>query len=169
VIISADRLELTDSNSHLAYSRIGSVLSLSWIDGGQNPSLYAERTAAAFDPGQLELDVGGQWRFTEAGADGWCDATLVPASASMVCQNGPTATPEQIFTLTRAEQRASIFGDLGGVWNITVGGETCTATLEGQTARASCSTEGSAEVTFSGNMASGSTSEGIEFSGQRLQ
>ncbi len=125
-----------------------------------------QHTAAAGDPGSLGINPFGTWVFTDTTGGDTCTATLSAGSFSNSCSG---ATDQ--WTAQRTTTKDSIFGDLGGDWTFTAGSTTCTAHLVGSTFSASCGETGGSQtsvtLTVSGNVLSGTTSDGYELSGNK--
>jgi hypothetical protein len=130
------------------------------------------------DLGVIPLDLGGEWRME--GRDGrlLCAADISPEDGFGGCQETddygiPGAVKH--FITERLEPAPSIFGALGGVWNVIVrdpstGG--CTAVLRDKTVTAHClgiSERLTGTITFTLNegVGSGSSDEGLEVSAVR--
>lgn len=125
--------------------------------------------------------VGGSWTFTHPGvSSGRCEADLRPASFNAHCVNvlyAPSHLPNLNHSLSavRSTVLPSVFGDLGGVWQLqSDGGQggRCTARFEGSEFTASCvgtwtEFDGALTFTLGNGVASGSSSEGLEISAVR--
>ncbi|HEX8791045.1 MAG TPA: hypothetical protein VF765_08825 [Polyangiaceae bacterium] len=177
-------LDIPSTGSSLAYSANGSTLTVLWtLDGTADP-IDATRAAAAMNLGIIPDDVGGTWSFSSAGSAETCTATLAPSQVSGSCNAYlygwpnplPVPIPGVTYTAARTQQLSSVFGDLGGTWQVmdNQGGPgSCTATFQGSTFSASCNDAtdafgGTVQLTFNGTtMASGMTGNGIELSAQK--
>jgi hypothetical protein len=128
--------------------------------------------------GIFPLPLSGAIHFsgTTANAAG-CDFSLDPTAFSFVC-TGYIKRDYDLPSFTGAQAQgthsatgASVFGDLGGTWLVSSGTANCQAVLAGSTITIACSNAGpyTGQVTLNvnGNLISGSTSGGLEFTAQR--
>ncbi len=182
---STFNLDIPSTGSSLAYSASGSVLTVLWTLDGSATSIATTRAAAAMNLGIIPEDVGGTWSFSSsAGGSDSCTVSLAASQVSGAC-NGyvpnwpyplPAPLPGVHYTATRTGQLNSVFGDLGGTWQVSDGQGgpgACTVTFQGSTFSSSCNGAtdalgGTVQLTFSGTtMASGTTGNGIELSAQK--
>jgi hypothetical protein len=166
---------LADGDSFwVTWQRAGAPLSTFWL----------ERMApSAFSLGAFPIDLSGDWAAVgdSANADTACIASLGP-DVSGACLNVgsksqlPRWLPDPsngAFAGKRTSTAASVFGDLGGSWQIAFsGGGTCNASFVGGSVDLACGDDprlgfGSLHVDVMGSTLSGYTSNGIEFSAQR--
>ncbi|MBI3200546.1 MAG: hypothetical protein HYZ29_03315 [Myxococcales bacterium] len=129
--------------------------------------------------GAIPFDVSGSW-FVAGASDStnFCSWSLGASKAVAECGSVgflPTWIGRPSNASANAQRKsslASIFGDLGGEWHVALStGGTCTARFEGSKISASCSGagefDGSFELLFDGDVASGSTDRGLELSAKR--
>jgi hypothetical protein len=127
----------------------------------------------------LPVQAGGTWSFMaqQPGDSGICTGQLSPGQISANCQ-GVSGMPSTLPLLNgsgsalRIAQLPSIFGDLGGDWNLIGQNSHCAVTLTGNVFTATCDkssgfTGGSMTLVFGDGVASGTTSKGIEVAARR--
>ena len=120
------------------------------------------------------------WTFTgsEPSTPTHCQAQIAAPTLTAGCvgtSDFPEPFPDSLngsITGTRTQTLPSLFGDLGGTWHVTDGASgTCDATFHGNTFSVLCANAGvftgEATLTFCDGVASGSTSDSIEFSALR--
>lgn len=146
---------------------------------GSEP-LRASRTGTgAFNLGPVPLDLSGSWQITDSpAAEGnGCTASLQDGSFEATCLDSQRFRWMPDFsngsmTCQRTSALASQFGDFGGEWSCALSrGGICEFRFEGPTITSSCTNarrmNGTMTVTFNGDLASGLTSTGFEFSAKR--
>lgn len=138
------------------------------------------RTAGTGDTGIIPLPLFGDWDAHAQNSQG-CAIHAASDSASATCTQAgelPDWLRDHLsnaahLTATRTQTLPSSFGDFGGVWTFTSGyGASCTIRFEETTVSADCqnahNATGTASFTLDGDTGHGSTSQGIEFTAQRL-
>jgi hypothetical protein len=147
-----------------------------------NTIVATNSSASALDLGSFPFKVaGGVWSLnsTPADSDYGCSLNIAASAISGSCNlvKNPKWFPwvdHAQSSCAKTESRASIFGDLGGIWNCTSpSGATCTFTFDGNSVASSCGNavnrlKGNMSLVFNGSTASGSTDAGYEFSAHRL-
>jgi hypothetical protein len=181
ITIESHRLEILADELTLVVTPLGDGFDVIYGTRYREERLLATRTSAsAADLGEFPLDLAGGWLLTDTapGVVGACESLLTDGALTASCQD-VAWVPGLIRELRdgiangeRTTELPSIFGDLGGVWQIQGSrGGYCEVRFEGQTFSADCSGEGSfdgvLEAEFDGTIMSGRTSSGIEFSAQR--
>jgi hypothetical protein len=166
----------------LVFDATGSALSLVWTAANRSPvNIVSTHTDAPIAEGIFPLSLGGSWLFTGSGSGSstQCQATIGTPQLVASCTGTydfPEPLPNSLngtIIGTRMKTLTSVFGDLGGQWHLTgSGGGTCDAVFQGNTLSVTCanadSFTGQASITFCEGVASGSTSDGVEFSALRL-
>ncbi len=156
------------ATTHWSYTRRGSPITIA-----------TEHAARAADYGELPLALGGTWRWSHG--TNWCDATVEDGAATANCDADfgwtPWPLPKGAYhtgKAVRTSRASSIFGELGGTWVVSYDGvERCTATFAGRSFTCDCPRatsgwiHGYVEVHFSGDVASGLTGDGLDFSAIR--
>jgi hypothetical protein len=181
--IGAHQLALAmNGGGTLAFSDDGAAPILTWTDPNQAQltSIQVAHTGAPADLGAIPLELGGQWQFSNPPEPGACTATLQTGSFSASCSDvsgEPAGFPSlnSQLSATRTSALPSLFGELGGSWQIASnGGATggCNLTLMDNQLTASCSgtaspLDGTLSFTLEGNVGSGSTNWGLEISAVR--
>jgi hypothetical protein len=146
---------------------------------GQQHPISAQHAPAALSMGQLPVEAGGEWSLAAQapGDRGACTGKILPAQISATCQ-GVSGVPRTLPGLNgtgsaiRVAQLDSIFGDLGGDWEVNGQNGHCTAKLNGNVFTATCDRSsgfggGSITIVFGDGVASGTTSKGIEVAARR--
>jgi hypothetical protein len=181
--IDATRFLLTLDSASVNYIA-GSPPSLSYVRPftGQDNTYTVTKTDNPVDLGVIPLDVGGTWTFTRPGDPlAHCDAQVGPGTFGGRCSNvwyAPSSLPDLNHTVsaTRTTVLPSVFGELGGVWQLVSDGGSqgrCTARFEGSELIASCNSSFDAMnnstlvFTLGDGIASGSSDEGLEISAVR--
>jgi hypothetical protein len=125
--------------------------------------------------GAIPLPLTGGLRIDSGDPTAFCQSVFVDGSITANCADSadlgyllPGSAARGSANGVRLSKAASAFGDFGGTWSVQLsGGGSCTASFVGNTVSASClradTHTGSFTITFDGDSASGSTSEGIEF------
>jgi hypothetical protein len=129
--------------------------------------------------GVIPSDTGGEWTMGESFGYTDCRAMVTADSIRGAC-GGPWGTRDAFgrdrsFGAQRVGSARSIFGEIGGTWNVGLGegqGGGCTAVLRDTTFTASCSGTSSARdgrltFTLREGHGSGSSEEGLEISALR--
>jgi hypothetical protein len=127
------------------------------------------------DLGAIPFNVSGEWFLSETGTLDGCTLAVNAEQAVLGCgnANGPSWLPSPRWSSVsgpKAESLPSIFGDLGGLWLLQGTHSSCDVRFERGTIGGACrgrSTTTTFQVTFDGDHANGSSSEGLEFSAQR--
>jgi hypothetical protein len=146
---------------------------------GAAHALFSQFTPQAISMGQLPVQAGGTWMFAaqQPGDTGTCTGKLLPAQITAACQ-GVSGIPTTLPLLNgagsalRVAPLPSIFGDLGGDWELNGQNSHCAAKLNGNVFTATCDrsagfTGGSITLVFGDGVASGTTSKGIEVAARR--
>lgn len=174
--ISEDLLRVTTSRRELVLVRTSDGYDGTYEGGFVRAT---PRDGADLDLGALPLPVGGDFRLEDiSSALDWCDYTLTASSFSGDCTEGVYDPPDlpdlggAVVTAVRLKALASVFGDLGGEWEVETGeGARCKVLLDGASLELSCQDaraySGSVRMVFSRDSLSGSTDRGIEFAAQR--
>jgi hypothetical protein len=159
----------------LSFSEQAGTLSLTWQDEYETLPIATTQTSAALSEGIIPLGIGGAWTFTSHSSG--CTANIAPSQLGATCsgvEDLPAPLPyrlEGTATGQRTATASSVFGDLGGVWHITAGSAAGDATFRGNTFSVVWSGDpwgdGNVSVVFCDGMASGTTSDGVEFSAHR--
>ena len=170
------------SRSSLTFSSAGNTISLVWLaEPNDAPvNIVTTRASAPLAQGILPLPLGGLWTFagSEPGTPTHCQAQIAAPMLTAGCvgtSDFPEPFPRSLngsITGTRMQTLPSLFGDLGGTWHVTdQGSGSCDASFHGNTASVLCTNAGlftgEATLTFCDGVASGSTSDGVEFSALR--
>jgi hypothetical protein len=158
----------------LTFTAQGNAMTLIWQgDNGALP-ITTTHTAAALQQGIIPLGLGGSWAFASQSSN--CQATIGVPQFTAACTNVydlPSPLPGELngsITGQRTSTLSSVFGDLGGVWQMTAdtAGVVGHATFSGNTLSVAWSGapwgSSTASVVFCDGIASGSTSAGVEFS-----
>ena len=170
----------TQGNTSLSFTVSGTSMALTWGDSRNDlVPIAVTHGGASVDTGVLPLAVGGQWTFASNTSGGEnCTASLAENSLNATCDK--VRTPQfgklqgSVIGL-RQQQKASVFGALGGVWHFTgagtgtvdatISGNTFTAVVNGDTGPAGRS--GWATVKICNGTAAGKTSGGFELAATR--
>ena len=142
-----------------------------------NGALTATHTPGALSLGALPLSVGGSWNLAGQGAER-CTGDAHSDSLSTSCTGVgapfdilmPPAGGTGTTTAQRRSSLPSMFGDLGGSWNVVTPRAVCDVTFQDNLFSASCSQnngQGTVDLTFTDGLASGKTSQGAELSAKR--
>jgi hypothetical protein len=131
--------------------------------------------AGAIDLGVIPMRIGGQWAAVETAGMEECRAFAEQGTISGACHSLGAGWQYGGFHAEQVEHLPSIFGDLGGTWNVQnafemTGG--CTAILRDTTFTARCSGTGprsDGKITFAmqDGFGTGSSDEGLEISAVR--
>ena len=181
--IDAGSISVVANGGSLTLSRQGDALTLSYSDDVVTKTAMGQQSGGGtVSFGAIPFDLSGTVSLTEVPTDpdisaGTCGGTLTQSAITATCQKvgrPPRPAPRRLngtLSATRSAPMSSIFGDLGGVWTGSgASGDSCTVTIQGNSVATSCTggaLAGSITMVFSGNVASGTTSAGIEFSAQR--
>jgi hypothetical protein len=161
----------------LTFSAQGGAMTLVWQDDQGALPITTTHTGTALAQGIIPLNLGGTWTFVN-GSSG-CHADIGVSQFSASCTGGVVDLPEPLpesldgtVTGQRVSTASSVFGDLGGTWHIPLAsGATGDATFSGNTLTVVWKGEpwgdGTASLSFCDGIASGGTSEGVEFSAHR--
>lgn len=181
LIVDADHLTLVFGSSSFAALRDGDKFAVVTGFGSTVSANPAQRKSGpTANLGAVPLNVSGSW-YIASGLEStgeMCSWSLGVDSAEGSCLY-VGALPSWVGSPAHATASAqrkltapSIFGDLGGEWQVLLStGGTCTARFEGGKVSGACSGagefNGSFEVVFAGDIASGSTDRGLELSAKR--
>lgn len=181
VILSSTTFEvLFPTTAMVLQTTEGPQPSATFQDGNDTAFLVFSRTTGPhFDTGIMPFDLSGVWTATQQGETGVCTGTLGLTAATGSC-NGTGRVPapleplEGSISLVKVSDSASKFGSLGGVWKFGAPGKaSCLFSFIDSTFSSNCQNtgqmSGAMSLTFSENTASGTTSEGVEFSATRTQ
>jgi hypothetical protein len=130
------------------------------------------------DLGAIPFDLGGRWEMPARDGAMNCVAGLEQDGSDGFCfEDDPMGYPGRFdgFFVERVDSASSVFGALGGVWNVVISDGTtgaCTAVLKDTTLTAGCSAtkdelQGRFTFTLNDGFGSGSSDEGIEVSAVR--
>jgi len=181
ITIDADRLAIVTDRERFDAVRTGNTFEITYLGGGRTEQLQASRTSAGTSSlGEFPINLSGGWTVVDTRPDavGSCESLLADDALTGSCRDvvwlprilgafrDGFATGERIAPLD------SIFGDLGGAWDIRgTGNGGCLVRFEGQRFQAECSgagyVDGLLEAEFDGATLSGRSSGGYEFSAQR--
>jgi len=156
----------------LTFSEQTGTLSLTWQDEYETLPIASTHTSATLSEGIIPLGIGGSWTFTSQSSG--CTASVAASQFGATCSDVeglPDPLPYRLdgtATGQRTSTASSIFGDLGGVWHIAAGSAGGDATFSGNTFSVVWSGDpwgnGAVSVVFCDGIASGTTSDGVEFS-----
>ena len=178
VEISATRfhVEFQPSSLTMTIDANGSILTAWAEDAFTGTDITTTRAPIAFDTGAIPLPLGGMWAFTSPMANDTtqCTGNLSPTAFQGGC-NKSVSVPGGFPSLRGSAQAnkttvlPSSFGDFGGRWEFTGDSSGCTATFEQSTASWKCPIPGKgfggqATIEFTDTTASGTSSEGLQFS-----
>jgi hypothetical protein len=150
--------------------------------GSRDDQMHAVRLpSTGANLGAVPVNFSGDWTFENTPDNGaQCSWSLSTDSVSGNCvdvQFAPRWAPDPdtgSMTGSRTRAAASIFGDLGGEWQLSFSeGASLTATFEGNTMTLNAVGQWSDDhvrsfsLTFDGDTAYGSGNDGLEFSAQR--
>jgi hypothetical protein len=176
LILGDDSLSIAFGTTSLSFN--GTSSPVLWTDSEHGEvSITANRMPSTVDLGLLPLDLGGAWTFGN-GADG-CNASLSATTFNATCTGGVEGLPEPLpdtlagsVNATKTASLPSVFGSLGGTWSAQFQQGSCTASFSGNVITIDCNDEetfhGSVQASFCNGLVSGSTSDGVAFTG-RLQ
>jgi hypothetical protein len=124
VTIAHNSLVVTSPSFSLTATRTGNALAFTDQQTPGNPgndvTLTATQTAAAFQAGIVPFDLGGSWtmQIVPAGQSTVMTCTLTVSAAEIdgSCQKVTTAGFDFSFTTKRMSSSTSSFGDFGGAW-----------------------------------------------------
>jgi hypothetical protein len=186
ITIDADRLVIEHPSAVLRAVRAGDHFDVEWqlsdVGGVTTTSFRAVHTPSVKSSGALPLSPYGEWRLDEPIADPAYGCELSVDDVAMgECKR--TGTPDllpvwfpnpqnELVTAQQIMKQPSIFGDLGGKWQVNQPvGKLCTFDLTANTIDITCGgskmTAGSLHVDVNGDVISGFTNRGIEFTAQR--
>ena len=170
----------TQGMTSLSFTASGTAMTLAWQDTGKDQvPIAVTHSGTPVDTGLLPLGVGGQWTFASNTSGGEnCTASLTDTSLNTTCTK--VRTPQfgrldgTVIGL-RQQQKASVFGALGGVWHFTGKGDgTVDATISGNTFTAVVNGDsgpagrtGWVTVKICNGTAAGKTSGGFELAATR--
>jgi hypothetical protein len=160
----------------------GTKASVTVTEGGEVTRISGRREGGSeTNLGAMPLPLGGEWALAavDAGDEGprGCVATLSTDAPSFGCVRTAGvldwAAPSDP-TIEHTETAPSMFGDLGGTWTVSdlgSGGSACVVRFEGNALAVECANlaelAGGLAITFDGDVASGSSRDGLEFSATR--
>lgn len=164
----------------LTFSAVGSGMSLVWQDRDGALPISTSHAGPALQQGIIPLGLGGSWTF--AARSGLCQADIRATDFTAMC-SGVSGLPnplpydlDGIATGQRTKVLPSSFGDLGGVWHLTLAGSLpgsngADATFAGNTLSIAWTGapwgDGTVTLAFCDGIAGGTTSGGVEFSAHR--
>jgi hypothetical protein len=174
IILSADGLQISYDGTNAAATL--STGTGTWTSSGRTHGVSFTHSGAT-SAGAIPFSLGGAWTFvsTESSEDR-CTAKLTADSFSNTCNVPEVRLPwlERIATQMSAQRTASassIFGDLGGQWALVAGTAHCAASFSGNVFKVGCSRGNhppdSITATVTGNMVSGVSDSGFEFTAKR--
>jgi len=139
ITIDRDSFVVTSKDQTLAFATGASGMTLTWKDGRKDlVPIGVTRAASAIDTGIMPLSLGGRWTF-ESNTNGGenCTASYTGngfnGSCTKISSPGGGRVDGSLVAI-RQQEKASVFGALGGVWHLTTEGS------------------GSIDVTISGNV-----------------
>ena len=124
LVVGDNSLTVTSPDFTLTATRTGNTLAFTDEQTPGNPgndvTLTATQTAAAFDSGVLPFDLGGSWtmQIVPAGQSTvmTCSLTVSASEIDGSCQQPGPNPFDFSFTTTKTAADTSIFGDFGGTW-----------------------------------------------------
>jgi hypothetical protein len=155
-------------------TRSGNTWQFQSASGSDRPLVTGQEQPSSFSTGDLALNIGGEWSLSGTNPNLSCNGSFGTNTHSTCTginiYGAPTFTGN--FTGTRMQAESSIFGDLGGQWMFTdTGGASCTVEFRDSRVTYTCTNAGdftgSFTAIFGNGMFSGSTVNGVEFSGHR--
>jgi hypothetical protein len=199
VTLDTNLLTITADRTTLTFSRLGSTWTVQVMGDSSTGSTTVDQQVAPLNSGAIPIALGGAWSLSPPDAGISCYGTFgtsiqsactgvdfgssssngicfrAPDASTSVCPDASASTAPHFtgnFTGRLVQAETSIFGDLGGQWDLVdTGGAHCTAELSGARATINCIGFGNDTFTFTvafdGAMLSGTTVNGIEFSGIR--
>ena len=162
----------------LSFTTSGNAMTLTWKDGAKDlVPIGVTRAASAVDTGIMPLALGGQWTFASNTSGGeQCTASYTGngfnASCAKVSMPGGGSINGSVVGI-RQQEKASVFGALGGVWHLTgEGSEAIDVTVSGNvftavSSRASSTRSDWVTVKMCNGVAAGRTSDGSEIAATR--
>jgi hypothetical protein len=182
--IDANTFSFSADGSSLTLSVSGGTMTLIWSDHRHEAQtdpprqvpITATYAGSPLNVGVVPLALGGQWSFSSTTDSEACIASLSSTAFNASCtdvHSTPFGTVDGTVMGQRTQALPSIFGDLGGQWHLTGnrGGAGADVTLSGNsfvaTVGGSGDLGGSVSAKVCDGKASGVTSGGVEFAGQR--
>ncbi len=186
--IASNVFALSVGGSVLSYTAQNGALTVSYTSNATGDApIAATRVAAPFSGGIVPVDIGGGWIFANPNRSTQsCSVNVSPTQIGGSCDDFIDGWPEILgypspgitYIAQKTTPGTSQFGDLSGTWTLSQSNDSagaCTVSFLGSTISATCSNDGatiggggSATLTFdSDSAASGSTSDGIEYSAHR--
>jgi hypothetical protein len=183
--LDAQHIEVIGAGGSFSALPQGSGFVLTYSVGARSAQVLALReNGGSMHFGAIPLDLSGLWSFrtTDFQDNVGCNATLMPGALSGTCAE--VSLPNWVssgYRLSRGSASGDLtatapssFGDLGGSWLVTTpSGVRCDFDFANRTFSSKCGNGqtgkdlGGLIVTFSGATASGTTTQGIEFSAHR--
>lgn len=179
ITIDSGSFIVTSKEQTLAFATGASGMTLTWKDGRKDlVPIGVTRAASVIDTGIMPLSLGGRWTF-ESTTDGGesCTASYTGngfnGSCTKVSSPGSGRVDGSLVAI-REQEKASVFGALGGVWHLTTeGSSSIDVTISGNvfTAVEKRARAGSRPTWFTIKMcngtAAGRTSDGGEIAATR--
>jgi hypothetical protein len=178
VTIAANRLEVRTEDGHFLAVLSGADLTVDLRRRSKSSTVIGRRESSSELPlGDIPYSLGGTWSvhgdsplenctatIRSGNFDGQCERTFMPSWAPSL-SNGSVSVRRRLPLPSR-------FGELGGTWLLSsTGGTECTISVNDSTVLASCSgdetLEGSFDLEIDADIATGSTSRGLEIAAQR--
>jgi hypothetical protein len=180
VLLAASTFAYISSSRTLQATGIPNAPAVRTINYSGWHAVATTSTPTAMSLGKIPTAVGGSWSFVATPPDdpsAHCEATMSPSLVSGACTR-LTGAPRELPGLNGSGQgskvaaKDSIFGDLGGDWELNGSPGHCTVTFAANTLTATCDpsgsfTGGSVTVVVGDDIASGTTSMGFEFAARR--
>lgn len=162
----------------LSFTTAGAAMTLTWKDGAKDlVPIGVTRAASAVDTGIMPLALGGQWTFASNTSGGeQCTASYTGNGFNASCSKASTpggGTLDGTVVGIRQQEKASVFGALGGVWHLTgEGSGVLDVTISGNvftavSSRTSSTRSDWVTVKMCNGVAAGRTSEGSEIAATR--
>ena len=123
--ITDDTFSFSTNPVSLSFTKTATSMALTWTDPKDSNGpvvLTTTQTPAALDLGIVPLALGGSWSFSGDKPTDGCGATLGDGTFTSTCTNAYTGRFGRLdgrVIGTRTNQKASVFGSLGGSWHLT--------------------------------------------------
>jgi len=174
ITINGSTFSFVAGSASVTFTASGGALTLVWQDGARStPITTTHDSSDPFSLGIFPLPAPGSWTFA-SGTDGkTCTASLARNVLNASCNDatgGQFGDLRGAIVAQRLETRASLFGELGGVWRLTGSGTVIDTTISDNTFTSVVSEgpgRGWIHVKLCNGKASGVTSDGFELSATR--
>ena len=180
LVISPTSFELDGTNTYVAVDLSRNAPS---IDGKVNnitDHITGTHAKASVDFGQLPFALGGQWNLSGS-TRGHCAGSAAADALSLDCSDltwplSSVLSSNGRSSAQRSSKLSSIFGELGGKWDVYLPDGFCNVKFEGNEFYAECThnlsslatvTTDTITMTFNNGTASGTTNGKLEISAHR--